>query len=83
MSMNLNWHLSRSLAPPEATEKIKEGYAIRNDIHLEETTSEYDEPLIEYVYNEAFLTEAEYAAYLSKKNKAYLDYLAMEMEVEL
>lgn len=76
MSMNLNWHLSRSLEPPEATEKIKEGYAIRNDIHLEETTSEY-------VYNEAFLTEAEYAAYLSKKNKAYLDYLAMEMEVEL
>lgn len=83
MSMNLNWHLSHSLEPPEATEKIKEGYAIRNDIHLEETTSEDNELLIEYVYNEAFLTEAEYATYLSKKNKADLDYLAMEMEVEL
>lgn len=88
MRLQINWKVSHSLLPPDQTERIKEGYLVRKDIHIEELPSNPDvgdseEPSTEVVYDEAFLTDAEYATYLAERNKADLDYLAMEMEVEL
>lgn len=66
---------------PDTVERIKEGYLIRRRVETAIGASE--DAGLEYSYDEAYLTDAEYAAYLAEKNKADIDYLAMELEIDL
>lgn len=80
--MTINWHKSESMTEPEEVLFAKTTVFIRKNVHTEEREYEEEKETI-YVYDEAILTKAEYAQYLSERNKADIDYICMEVGVEL
>lgn len=89
--MHLTWRRSQSFKRPDDVQAVAEGVLLHKN-YEEVTTTNYtmdengdsvEETFNEVSYDECFLTTSEYALYLAEKNKANLDYLSMELEVEL
>lgn len=80
--MKLNWHKSESGTEPEEVMFAKTTVFIRKNIEEEEREIE-DEKETVFVYDEAILTKAEYAQYMAEINRADIDYICMEVGVEL
>lgn len=63
--MTITFKTAESFIKPERTEKVKNGYYIRQNYSTETVTDSQDETttLTKYVYDEAFLTDDEYQIY--------------------
>lgn len=81
--MKLVWHKGEStVAPPELQIEKTTVYFHKN-IKEEQREHEEGEKETVYVYDEATLSKTEYARYLAEKNKSDIDYIAMEVGVDL
>lgn len=80
--MKLNWHKSQSGTEPEEILVAKTTVFIRKNVEEKEREIE-DEKETYFEYDEAILTKAEYAQYLAETNRADIDYICMEVGVEL
>lgn len=76
--MRLSWYQSESTVCPQDIETYKDCALLHRNI----VETERDDALF-YEYEEARLSQVEYAQYLAEKNAANIDYLSMEMEVDL
>lgn len=80
--MKLKWHKSDSAKEPEEVMIAKTTVFVRKNIEEKEReTEEGTESYFEY--DEATMTKAEYAQYLAEMNRADIDYICMEVGVEL
>lgn len=80
--MKLDWHRNESNSKPIELEFAKTTIYLRKNIEEVERERE-DRKETMYEWDEAAFTKAEYAQYLSEKNKADIDYICMETGVEL
>lgn len=65
------------------TESCPSGVYIRRNVVTETRENEDSSQQTVYKYDEAFLTNNEYAVYLAQENAASIDYIAMMQGVEL
>lgn len=76
--MRLSWYQSESTVCPQDIETYKDCVLLHRNI----IETERDDALF-YEYEEARLSQVGYAQYLAEKNAANIDYLSMELEVDL
>lgn len=78
--MTINWRKSESTIRPQDVEISTD--CVRLHKNIVEVPSE-DEGPVYFRYDESVLSMSEYAQYLAEKNAANIDYLSMELEVDL
>lgn len=81
----MNWDTSESTIRPKELELDISPTTVyfRRNIRTEERQDEAGEAYIMYVYEEATLPKTEYAAHLAAQNQANIDFMAMELCVDL
>lgn len=81
----MNWYTSESTVKPKELELDISPTTVyfRRNIHTEERHEEGAESYTVYVYEEATLPKTEYAAHLAAQNQANIDFMAMELDVDL
>lgn len=83
--MDLNWYTSESTIRPQELDLDSSPTTVyfRRNIHIEEREEEDGEIYVMYVYEEATLPKTEYASHLVAQNQANIDFMAMELDVDL
>jgi hypothetical protein len=81
----MNWYTSESTVRPKELDLDISPTTVyfRRNIHTETRQDEGGEAYTIFVYEEATLPKAEYAAHLAAQNQANIDFIAMMTDVEL
>lgn len=81
----MNWYTSESTIRPKELELDISPTTVyfRRNIHTETRQEEGGEPYTMFVYEEATLPKTEYSAHLAAQNQANIDFMAMELDVDL
>lgn len=81
----MNWYTSESTVRPKELELDISPTTVyfRRNIHTETRQDDDGETYTVYVYEEATLPKTEYAAHLAAQNQANIDFMAMELDVDL
>lgn len=82
----MNWYTSESTIRPKELELDISPTTVyfRRNIHTEERADEITgETYTIFVYEEATMPKTEYASHLAAQNQANIDFMAMELDVDL
>lgn len=83
--MTLNWYTSESTIRPKELDLDCSPTTVyfRRNIREEQREDEDGTKYTMFVYEEATLPKTEYSAHLAAQNQANIDFMAMELDVDL